>query len=222
MALAVVSALGVAAAPSRADSLLHFINDPTTIVAPPLSFTGVPVISTVLTGGATFNADNVIVTPILVSPLGPGLNYQTSEFHVTSGQSMDVTFSYKVTSSGTAIEDNSMTIVSGAVFGTGSITITESVFADAAHTIPLANVLVAVFDGVNHNFDQKFFAPTTGPIYVVKDISLVGGTLGSAAFSNMTQNFSLVTPEPTTMASAFLGLALFGGGFWLRRRNVKV
>jgi PEP-CTERM motif len=30
------------------------------------------------------------------------------------------------------------------------------------------------------------------------------------------------TPEPTTVASALAGLGLFGGGYWLRRRKVKV
>jgi hypothetical protein len=215
LALAVVSGLAVSALPARADSLSDFIGIPTTISDPPLTFTGRQgTLNVILSGGATFNAANVAVT----ADGKPGLSYQSSEFHVSSGQSIDVKFEYVVHTSGPLIEDNSMTIQSGAISGTGNITITESVFADAAHTTPLANTLVAIFDGTNKNFDQKFFTPTSGPVYVVKDISLTGGSNGIAAFSNMTQDFSLAVPEPSTIAMALAGVPVLAV-VWARRRR---
>jgi hypothetical protein len=45
----------------------------------------------------------------------------------------------------------------------------------------------------------------------------VGTTVNFASNTLLTP-----VPEPATLASAFAGLGLFGGGFWLRRRKINV
>jgi len=220
LALAVVSGLAVSALPARADTLAAFINTPTTISDPPLTFTGIQgTLAVTGTAAGSFNPANILVT----ADGAPGLRYNGA-FNATAGTNLDVSFSYVVHAApGTLIEDNSMTIVSGGITqgSTASIIITESVFSDAAHMHPLANTLVAIVTGSNQNFDQTFFAPTAGPVYVVKDISLVGGN-GVASFSVMTQDFSLVNaiPEPSTIAMAFAGVPVLGLVWARRRRNV--
>lgn len=225
LALALVAGLVLCATPVQAGlsyNLSDFINTPETISGPavsPLSFTGVPTSLVVTaTGGASFDPTTITVTGVSGVPLlggGPGLQYTGATFSVTAGQTLDVDFTYIVNAPSNIIEDASMLLKSSAISGTGSITITESIFA-ADDITPLANVLVVNDPVADTPYDQKFFTATNEAI-VDKDIALVGGT-GGASFSIMYQDFS-ITPEPTTALAAITGLPLLGLGLWLRRRG---
>lgn len=69
-------------------------------------------------------------------------------------------------------------------------------------------------------------SPVTGSIpgtpYTITDT--YAATLSAGSHTATLGGTATVTPtpEPTTVASALAGLGLFGGGYWLRRRKVKV
>jgi len=222
--LALVAGLGLCATPAMAGlsyNLADFIQTPQTINGPvvaPLTFTG----SGLPIAPPTFNAAAITVTGVADlpsifghGPVGPGL-YYTGDFGVTgANQTLDVSFTYIVTSTSANIEDASVLVAAGGVQNGGQIRITEQV--QDIHGTFLASPMIIMNPTMNQVYDQKFFS-MTDYVVVTKDISLSTGSdpNGSADFSVMYQNFS-IAPEPATVMSAIVGLPLLG--LWLRRRS---
>jgi len=78
-----------------------------------------------------------------------------------------------------------------------------------------------VQDPVSLTYGATAFAPNSfapnGNTYSLTLVTTLDVSANSAV--GLTGNVSAITPEPTTMGSAVLGLGLFGGLGWLRRRN---
>jgi len=106
--------------------------------------------------------------------------------------------------------DDALLAMTATVSGTGFATISET------STSPGSNVNLSVCAGIpGCPLTVTATFPATSSLSLVKDIFVFNGT-GTATITSISQEFSLQTPEPASLA--LLGTALLGAGAILRRR----
>jgi hypothetical protein len=148
-----------------------------------------------------------------------GLQFNAG-WNALAGQTTDADIGFTVTVLGGAIsiEDFGLAQVSG-VLPNGSATVVENGCGPAPCTPSELAVMTFDYGGSDtQRVADTMFAPL-GSVTVSKDISVTGGTTGSAHLSLVTDTFSQV-PEPLSMGLMGGGLALVGLA-GLRRRAKK-
>lgn len=151
---------------------------------------------------------------ILNSSLGLQFN---AGWNALAGQETDSDIGFTVTLLGGAmnIEDFGLAQVSG-VLPNGSASVVENGCGPAPCTPSELAVMTFDYGGTNtQRVNDTMFAPL-GSVTVSKDISVTGGTTGSAHLSLVSDTFSQV-PEPMSLGFIGGGLALLGVAR-LRRR----
>jgi hypothetical protein len=175
-------------------------------------------------GGALAVPSNGITVDTL-GPAGSGASISNSSiglefnagWNALAGQTSDSDIGFTVTLLGgtMTIEDFGLAQVSG-VLPNGSATVVENGCGPAPCTP--AELAVMTFDYGGNNTQRvadTMFAPL-GSVTVSKDISVTGGTTGSAHLSLVSDTFSQV-PEPMSLGFLGGGLALLGVARRLRR-----
>jgi hypothetical protein len=140
-----------------------------------------------------------------------------------SGQNINATLNFKISIlpgyDNYFIKDIEMDITGSSATGTGGVAVGETVW-DAP--FPEGNIIASLScskqanDGGADLVDYAEFAPLKEIWIFSKDISITGGTDGSAHLSGLFQFYSQIVPEPATMA--LLGL---GSLVMLRRRKAQ-
>lgn len=162
----------------------------------------------VSTGGASApTLADIFVTGFKTGPSWYDLRFTTSDWTVNSGQSIDTSWQYDVTSLDTPIYAVDLSLIGHATNGTGTITVTETV----TPLIPGPSVPVVTLLAQNNppgpTIVERALIPPQQKISIAKDVALVGHANGSAAISILGQSYHQSTPEP----SSLLGLLAFGG-----------
>jgi hypothetical protein len=153
------------------------------------------------------------------TPFGPsdGLTF-SGAFFAPAGTTVDYEINYTITApKGFNFTDALLGVVFNVPVGsTGTVSIGESLF-DASTGLPLGNALgLSVSSPPGIDLAATVFPPVHS-INVVKDIILVGGSLG-AGISVVQQGFSSSTiPEPHSLVLLAIGM----GGFFTVRRFFK-
>jgi hypothetical protein len=168
------------------------------------------------------NADSTNCGTDIFGQPGPGLVFQSANWNVNPGQSMDTAFTFDVTVTRpllASIGDVSMSLLSFANLNGADIHITESMFSGVTN---VGNLVVDA--GLGRVSDSiKFAPPGFVTLTINKDISLEGHAQGSASLSTFSQNFSEI-PEPgslTYFGIGILGILLGSIRGRYRRRNSR-
>ena len=143
-----------------------------------------------------------------------GLTF-TGGFTVGAGGIAAYTISYLVTApAGFHFTDAFLTAIMG-VEGTGTVDITETLTPNVGSAVSLEVFKTATTTKIS---DEVFFGPGVTSIFVVKGVSLVGGSGGVTALQ-INQGFSSAggVPEPTSMSLLAIGMT----GFLVFRRFSK-
>jgi len=174
------------------------------------------------TGGAIDpNADSVLVQGGQDSVTGNyGLWFQLS-WIAFSGQNINATLNFRLSVlpgyDNYFIKDIEMDITGSSATGTGGVNVGETVW-DAP--FPGGNIIASLScskqadDGGAYLVDYAEFAPLKEIWIFSKDISITGGTNGSAHLSGLFQFYSQI-PEPATLV--LLGTA----GIWIFTRKKR-
>lgn len=169
--------------------------------------------------------DNPLPTDnsVIVTPLVNGLEFDVG-FLAPAGLTVDAVIRYNVTISSGTLTGDSLAIAGFGQSGSGALDVAESVcvgglFNGSGVCAPPAFTdSLNVFDnsGGFKQSDSVTFSATT--VDVVKDISLTGGTSGSANLSLVDNVMPLASavPEPATLT--LVGLAL-AGLVWAKRKR---
>jgi PEP-CTERM motif len=175
-------------------------------------------------GAALIPPSGIAVTPI-TTPNNPGVLF-SSGFGVTSNQTQDEFFDFtvRVNLGGHAIDDITLLQLGSGFTGTGSASIAETVclgdtFADGCLHGKTRTLLTVDNNTQVTLIDHITFAPVL-VVDVVKDLELFGGPNGSAFVSGVENQFSEVTPEPSTLL--MLGTGVVGLAGILRRKQNKL
>ncbi len=160
-------------------------------------------------GAIAIPASEISVTPIS-TPLNPGLRFSAA-WTVGPGQALDsfITFQVSVLPGGAPITDISARMDDFGISGDGFLGVSEVTTSGELFLFDSALGIKA--------FDDRTFAPTTGPISVTKDVFLLGGRGGSAGVSSVTNQFSEL-PEPSALVVWLLLGPLVIALRWWRRR----
>jgi len=168
-------------------------------------------------GGASTGGVTITVFPIATA-FNPGLDYALSGFSAGANSSLDLRLGFNVAtiSGANVIEDASLGIAGAAFTGTGLVSIGENVCAGGVFANPGSgtgcpagdqnlSLSVANPGPPATFFDMKFTSSTPACplglcnlVGVFKDVSVNGGSAGSASLSSFTQQFSEV-PEPASV-----------------------
>jgi hypothetical protein len=221
---------GYIALPTTLDTLLPAGNF-TTVPASPVVGPGIELsdfsYSAVAFGGALAPPASAVFVkgstadtggPILGLPAGEyGVQFQLP-LSVTAGQTLDVLLSYTVTAlNGYQIGD---VYLAGnpAATGDGLSSVTETVdTVGGVNLLPgTGSLVISAPPGILTDGPVNLLSDQTS-IVVTKDIILTGGSSGTATLSFITQGYSLVIPEPSSMALLGIGMT----GFFAFRRFFK-
>jgi hypothetical protein len=145
---------------------------------------------------------------------GVGIQFQAG-WAALPGTVTDFLITYSVSAAAPIIKDIYMAGNPNVVGGTGSASVTETLFDMNGNPIDQ----IAIFSnspGATQLVASSVFAPTNY-VLVTKDILMFGGT-GVPTLSFLTQTFSVI-PEPTSMALLGIGLS---GLFTFRRLRRRV
>ena len=162
----------------------------------------------------------ITVTPI-TEALNPGWKF-TAGWLVLTGQTIDSSISYwvKVVNGGPFITDISAVIAGAMRTGTGAVNLAENVFFGLN---VVGNIGLYMDSGGTKLADVVDIFPTLGPLFVVKDILLTGGTQADsrASLSYVENQFSESGKIPEPISLILLGSGLAGAGLYRRLRKPK-
>ena len=133
---------------------------------------------------------------------GPGLVFQSANWNVNAGGTMDTAFTYDVIAPGLLMHDALLSFLSYDAQNGGEIHITESLI-DSLNT-SVQNLSVDSLTGPTA--DSHIFSGLYSFLTVNMDVSLEGHANGNASLSTFTVNISEI-PEPTSVVMVGLGLA---------------
>jgi len=175
-------------------------------------------------GAALIPPSGVAVVPVTTLN-NPGFLF-TGGFGVISNQTQDELFGFtvRVNLGGNSIDDITLLQLGSAFTGTGSASIAETVCLGDTFANGCLNGTIAQLSTVDNSTlvklsDHITFAPVL-VVDVVKDLALFGGPNGSAFVSGVENQFSQVTPEPSTLL--MLGTGVVGLAGILRRKQNKL
>ena len=177
-----------------------------------------------LTGTASIAGVGITVEAITTA-FDPGLGYSLTGFSVLSGSSLDLKLGFiiETRSGANLIKDVSLGFAGAQHSGDGSVTIGENdcvggTFANPSlgtncstgNTIPNLVSLNVQNPGPPAEFFDMKFTTLTNRVGVFKDISVTGGTDGSASLSSFSQQFSETNVPDGGVTLMLLGSALVG------------
>lgn len=178
-------------------------------------------------GALAITADGITVDTL--GPAGSGASLLNSSIGLQfnagwvalANQITDSAIGFTVTvvgGSGMQIQDFGLAQISG-VNPNGSATVIENGCGPAPCTPAELAVMTFDYGGTTtQRVSDTMFAPL-GSVEVTKDISVTGGTSGSAMLSLVQDTFSQEAPEPMSMGLLGGGLAFLGIARW--RRSAK-
>jgi hypothetical protein len=172
-------------------------------------------------GAVPITAGGIGIVPITTA-LNPGFLFSAG-WSVSSGQEQDSHIGYAVTvgNGGFAITDVSATMSGFGTSGDGLLTLAENIDSCPGHfNCNVGDLFLHYNQTASVTGQTVNITGTMGPIYVVKNLTVSGGSTGFASLSGVTQQFSEggVVPEPLTlllMGSGLLGL----GALRLRKKS---
>jgi hypothetical protein len=192
------------------DTLANYEGLPAGCTIKALNFGSFTFTTVFATGGAVpVTADQITVTPVDPSLIA-GLNFSSSGFSVSPGQSVEYQISHVVRDP-PIIHGMHLRLVDPVTFP-AIITITSEECLGAAFagtTCPtLSTVTNTVFDnGITAVLDDTKFFP---PIHIIGELTTIkldASPGGSASFSSFQEDY-LLTPEPWSAALVVSGMAL--------------
>jgi hypothetical protein len=182
-----------------------------------LDFTDFNYNDSVSGGAPTIAASSIGVTET-GAPDGPGLDFDPGA-SVTSGQSSDIKIGFTVTDESGLIGDIYIALNNVTTSGTGTTEYTEA-YCTTGTESQCSEYVEAPITVDSTDVSLIGNPATGGPVsslIITKDVDLIGGSAGSAATSDFTNEYSTV-PEPRGV-SLVLGLGLLAGFVFFKRRQ---
>jgi hypothetical protein len=165
-------------------------------------------------GATSITVDTIGPASTGATITGPDIGLQFSAaWSVGAGQNLDslIQFTLSVTGGAAIIKDAGLVQLGTGASGTGIAQVAENL-GNGSNLLTFVNAPA----GTSKTVDTVNFSPT-GSFSVVKDISVNGGTNGTAAISLVNDTFSQIVPLPATFA--LFGTGLVGLGLLRRRRK---
>ena len=165
-------------------------------------------------------ASSITVNP-LNTPFNPGFLFN-APWGVGAGHTQDslIGFTANVNAGGNLIDDLSLNMFGAGILGTGQVSVVETYCAGDTFADNCANGTEGTLLTILNSSTSILHASATfGPVKIVdvmKDITLLGGSNGSASLVSGVQNNFSEVPEPGSLV--LLGSGVIGLAGVLRRR----
>jgi len=169
-------------------------------------------------------ASSITVNPI-DTPFNPGFLFN-APWGVQAGETQDslIGFTVSVNPGGNLIKDLSLFMFGAGVLGTGQVSVAETycagdTFANGCANGTTGSLLTLLNSNTSILIANVTFDNPVSVVDVVKDITLLGGSDGSAALVSGVQNQFSEVPEPGSLMLFGSGIAGLAG---VLRRYVKL